>query len=75
MYVIPLAFLCCLAHCYTLLKPILYQNMPTNTLFNMYAEISRVLRAKIPNKDVLKQQILTDSIAKHYCLCRGKHNV
>ena len=44
----------------------------------MYAENlngEKVLRAKIPTKDVLKRQILTDSIAKNDCLCRGKHIV
>ena len=40
-----------------------------------YLSGNKVFRAKIPTKDVLKRQILTDSIAKNYCLCRGKHVV
>ena len=45
------------------------------TCIRKYLNENKVLRAKIPTKDVLKRQILTDSIAKHYCLCRGKHIV
>ena len=40
----------------------------------MYTEFlngNKVLRTKILTKDVLKRQILTDSIAKNDCLCRG----
>ena len=40
-----------------------------------YLNGNKVLRAKILTKDALKQQILTDSIAKNYCSCRGKHIV
>ena len=32
-----------------------------------YLNGNKVFRAKIPTKDVLKRQILTDSIAKNYC--------
>ena len=35
-----------------------------------YVNGNKVFRAKILTKDVLKQQILTDSIAKNDCLCR-----
>ena len=45
------------------------------TYIRKYLNGNKVLRAKISTKDVLKRQILTDSIAKHYCLCRGKHIV
>ena len=40
-----------------------------------YLNGNKVLRAKILTKYVLKRQILTDSIAKNYCLCRGIHIV
>ena len=40
-----------------------------------YLNENKVLRAKILTKGVLKRQILTDSIAKNYCFCRGKHIV
>ena len=41
-WVIPLAFLCCLAHCYISVKTILYGGIcQQNTHFNMYTEISK----------------------------------
>ena len=40
-----------------------------------YLNGNKVPRAKILTKDVLKRQILTDSIAKNDCLGRGKHIV
>ena len=39
-----------------------------------YLNGNKVFRAKIPTKDVLKRQILTDYIAKNYCLCRAEVN-
>ena len=44
-------------------------------MYTKYLNGNKVPRAKILTKDVLKRQILTDSIAKNDCLGRGKHIV
>ena len=81
-WVISLAFFCCLAHCYTSFKlnPFYSRIVQQNRHSNMYTKISKRKQGspcKIFTKDALKRQILTDSIAKNYCLilCRGKHIV
>ena len=61
-WVIPLAFLCCLAHCYTTFTVNPFCSRICNkthilTCTLKYLNGNKVLRAKIPTKDVLKRQI------------------